>query len=170
MFGRADRIRILQLATDHSPLATNPKKSGPISGATIQKRLGGRTVREGDSGHRSAGRNGSTGDVENGGGNCGSFCVSGLFSCLAKKHLRSQSICSHRERRGHGQLIVEAALAPASTICFPLNQKSKEKKKCTILHIGCMPLPPRRKLTSQRFEGGGSGNTSRSVGTADTSH
>src|SRR5439155_24602155 len=92
--------------------------SGPISGATIQKRHLGRTVREGDSGHRSGGRNGSTGDVENGGGNSGSFCVSGLFSYLPKKHLRSQSLCSHSDVTRYGQLIVESTLAPTSTTGF----------------------------------------------------
>jgi hypothetical protein len=58
--------------------------------------------------------------------------------------LRSQSIGSVSDGSGYGQLIVESALAPASTLGFPLNQKSKEKKKCTILHIGCMPLPRRK--------------------------
>jgi len=43
----------------------------------------------------------------------------------------------------YGQLIVESGLASTSRAGFPLNQKSKEKKKCTILHIGCMPLPPK---------------------------
>jgi hypothetical protein len=57
------------LTTDRRPLVTDPKKNGPISGAAIQKRLGGRTVRKGDSGHRSIEQNGLTGDVENSGGN-----------------------------------------------------------------------------------------------------